>query len=269
MGIDTIRFIIPSSTLEKFVIKHSLEIVDECQNHIINNFIDKNEIKKNSDYKIKFIKISNVKNVSAYILIKYNYESFDTAKNRKKAKNFYSEVVFTGLRQPTKNISIDTYKILCLFVNRFKISDMDICFDGENETPINQENINQFYYLFQEYINSFSDTNVFHTSFYINAPVSVKEDTDKFKKILLYNKYLKESKHKKIDDELKNWKRLEVTINVKFKYKGFNLDDYLNDIERMAIQYFNSSCFSYEYLQLQNKLLTDRRTHKSYGILRG
>ncbi|WP_320035467.1 hypothetical protein [Halarcobacter sp.] len=154
-------------------------------------------------------------------------------------------------------------------MNRFKISDMDICFDGENEAPINKENINQFYYLFQEYINSFSDTNLFYTSFYINAPANVEEDADKFKKILLYDKYFKESKHKKLDDELKNWKRLEVTINVKFKYKGFNLDDYLKDIERMAIRYFNSSSFSYEYLKLQNELLTDRRTHKSYEILRG
>lgn len=264
MGIDTVRFIIPFSTLKKFLAKYNLKLVAECENYIINNYIDRNEIKKNSDYEIKFIKISNVKNVSAYILIKTNYESVGTSKSRKKRKNFYSEIVFTGLRQPTKKISIDTYKILCLFVNRFKISDMDICFDGENETEINENNINRFYYLFQEYINSFSDRNIFKTSFYINTPRSPDADTDVFKRILIYDKYIKESKHKKLDDDLKNWKRLEVTIKVQFKYKGFNLDDYLKDIERMAKRYFNSSTFSYEYLNLQNILLTDRRRHKSY-----
>lgn len=108
------------------MIKHNLVVLDECENYIINNYIDKNEIKRNCDYKIKFIKISNVKNVSAYVLIKLNYESVGISKSRKKAKTFYSEVVFAGLRQPTKKISIDTYKILSLFVNRFKISDMDI-----------------------------------------------------------------------------------------------------------------------------------------------
>lgn len=245
-----------------FVIKHNLVVRDECENYILNNYIDKEEIKKNSDYVIKFIKISSVQNVSAYILIKQNFESVGISKNRKKAKSFYSEVVFTGLRQPTKQINIDTYKILCLFINRFNISDMDICFDGENEIEINKSNINKFYYLFQEYINSFSNREIYKTSFYINTPASVTADADRFKKILLYNKYLKESKNKKLDDELKNWKRLEVTINVQFKYKGFNLSDYLSDIERMAKRCFNSSIFSYKYLNLQNALLTDRRTHK-------
>lgn len=251
------------------MIKHNLEIVDECENYIINNFIDRNEVKRNNDYGIKFIKISNVKNVSAYVLIKTNYESVGTSKSRKKRKDYYCEVVFTGLRQPTKQISIDTYKVLCLFINRFEINDMDICFDGENEIKINEENINRFYYLFQEYINSFSDSNIYKTSFYINAPAPVEDDTDQFKKLLVYDKYIKESRYKKLDDSLKDWKRLEVTINVKFKFKGFNLDDYLTDIQRLAKRFFNSSNFSYEYLNLQKKLLTDRRTHKSNGILRG
>lgn len=249
------------------MIKHNLVVLDECKNYIINNYIDRNEIKRNSDYEIKFIKISNVKNVSAYVLIKLNYESVGISKKRKKAKTYYNEIVFTGLSQPTKDISIDTYKILWLFVKRFIISDMDICFDGENETSINQSNINIFHHLFRDYINSFSDTRVYKTSFYINAPASVVNDTDIFKKILVYNKYIKESKHKKLDDELMNWKRLEVTINVHSKYKDFNLDDYLNDIEIIAKRFFNSSIISYEYFQLQNKLLTDGRTHNGKELV--
>ena len=86
--------------------------------------------------------------------------------------------------------------------------------------------------------------------------------TDYFKKILVYNKYLKESRYKNLDDELKNWKRLEVTVNIKFKFKDFVLDDYLEDMQNLAKKYFNVLSFSYEYLELQNKLLTDKRTHK-------
>jgi len=245
------------------VIKHKLPVIEKCENYIFNHYIDKQEIIKNRDYDIKFIKISNVKNVSAFILIKQNYESIGISKNRKKRKNFYYEVVFTGLRQPMKDISIDTYKTLILFINRFKINDMDISFDGENETPIDKSNINIFHHLFRDYINSFSDTRLYKTSFYINTPISYEADADRFKRILIYDKYFKECKYKKLDDRLKNWKRLEVTINVRFKYKGFNLDDYLTDIERMAIRYFNSSSFSYEYLHIQNNLLTDRRTHRN------
>ena len=237
-------------------------MVDECENYIINHYIDKKEIINNRYYYIKFIKISNVSNASAYILIKQNYESVGISKNRKKKYSHYCETVFTGLRQPTKKISIDTYRVLSLFITRFKINDIDICFDGKNETPINRSNINHFYYLFNEYINSFSDTNLYHSSFYINAPASVEADVDVFKKLLVYDKYIKESRYKNLDDNLINWKRLEVTINVKFKFKGFNLDDYLLDIETMAKKYFNSSSFSYEYLHLQKRLLIDKRTHK-------
>ena len=105
------------------------------------------------------------------------------------------------------------------------------------------------------------------SSFYINTPSSPIADTDYFKKILVYDKYLKESRYKNLDDELKNWKRLEITVNIKFKFKDFLLDDYIADMQNIATKYFNTLLFSYEYLELQNKLLTDRRTHKGVKSL--
>ena len=124
----------------------------------------------------------------------------------------------------------------------------------------------RYRYIFKDYINSFSDTHREQTSFYINTPSSPTADAERFKKILVYNKYLKESRYKKLDDELKNWKRLEITVNIKSKFKDFSFNDCIHDILKMALKYFDVSSFSYEYLNLQGKLLTDKRTHKRVKI---
>ncbi len=267
MGIDTIRFIIPSQTLHKFLISNDLVIKDSCRNYIINEYFEKKEIKQNRDYDVKFIEIGNTQNLSGYILIKHNLESVSISKSRKKKKSFYSEIVFAGLRQPTKNISISTYEILSLFIKRFKVSDLDICFDGLSELDINENTLNMYRYLFKDYISNFKNSLIEKSSFYINTPSSPTADTDYFKKILVYDKYLKENRHKNLDDELKNWKRLEITVNIKFKFKDFILDDYLEDMQEIAKKYFNVLSFSYDYIYLQNKLLTDGRTRTKNTIL--
>ena len=133
-------------------------------------------------------------------------ESISISKSRKKSKNHYSEVIFAGLRQPTKNISLSTYEILNLFIKRFKVSDLDICFDGLSELEINDNTLNMYRYLFKDYISNFKDTLIEKSSFYINTPSSPIADTDYFKKILVYEKYLKESRYKNLDDELKDRK---------------------------------------------------------------
>lgn len=223
-------------------------------------------MKQNKDYDVRYIEIGNSKNLSGYVLVKYNNESQTISRSRKKRKNYYCEVVFAGLRQPTKGISISTYSILSLFIKRFKVSNLDLCFDGLSELDINEDTLKMYLYLFKDYINSFKDTYLEKTSFYINKPSSPIADADYFKKILVYDKYLKESRYKNLDDELKNWKRLEVTVNLRFKFKDFMLDDYIEDMQVIAERYFKVSSFSYDYLNLQNKLLTDKRTHKSNNL---
>ncbi len=195
-------------------------------------------------------------------MIKQNLESVSNSKSRKKSKSHYIEIVFAGLRQPTKNINMGTYEVLSLFIKRFKVSNIDFYFDGLSELDINQNTLMRYRYIFKDYINSFSDTHLEQTSFYINTPLSPTADADRFKKILVYDKYSKESRYKILDEDLKNWKRLEVTINVNFKFKVFLLDDYLYDMQKLALKYFDVSSFSYNYLNLQRKLLIDRRTHK-------
>ena len=248
------------------MIDNSLVIKDSCKNYIINQYFEEKEIKQNRDYEVKFVEVGNAKNLSGYCLIKTNLESISISKSRKKCKNHYSEVIFAGLRQPTKNISISTYEVLSLFIKRFKVSDLDICYDGLSELDINADTLNMYRYLFKDYISNFKDTLIEKSSFYINTTSSPTADADYFKKILVYDKYLKESRYKNLDDELKNWKRLEVTVNIKFKFKDFSLDDYIADIQNIATKYFNVSSFSYDYLNLQNKLLTDGRTHKRVKI---
>ncbi|MDN5101567.1 hypothetical protein O8C99_00050 [Aliarcobacter butzleri] len=248
------------------MISNDLVIKDSCRNYIINEYFEKKELKQNRDYEVKFIEIGNTRNLSGYILIKHNLESVSISKSRNKQKNFYSEVVFAGLRQPTKHISISTYEILSLFIKRFKVSDLDICFDGLSELDINDNTLNMYRYLFKDYISNFKNALIEKTSFYINTPSSPIADTDYFKKILVYDKYLKENRYKNLDDELKNWKRLEVTVNIKFKFKNFILDDYLEDMQNIAKKYFNVLSFSYDYLLLQNKLLTDGRVRRTINI---
>ncbi|MFX4240907.1 hypothetical protein ACOL3H_10205 [Aliarcobacter butzleri] len=248
------------------MISNDLVIKDSCKNYIINEYFEKKEIKQNRDYEVKFVEIGNTQNLSGYILIKQNLESVSISKSRRKRKDFYNEVIFAGLRQPTKDISVSTYEILSLFIKRFKVSDLDICFDGLSELDINKNTLNMYRYLFKDYISNFKNALIEKSSFYINTPSSPTADTDYFKKILVYDKYLKENRYKNLDDELKNWKRLEVTVNIKFKFKDFMLDDYLEDMQKIAKKYFNVLSFSYDYLLLQNKLLTDGRTLKAKDI---
>jgi hypothetical protein len=248
------------------LIDNDLVIKDSCRNYIINQYFAEKEVKQNRDYEVKFIEVGNTKNLSGYGLIKQNFESVTTSKSKKKSKSHYSELIFAGLRQPTKDISIGTYEVLSIFIKRFKVSNIDFCFDGLSELDINENTLNMYRYLFKDYISSFKDTLIEKTSFYINSPTSPTDDADYFKKILVYNKYLKESRYKSLDDDLINWKRLEITVNIKFKYKDFSLDDYIEDMQKVAIKYFKVVSFSYEYLNLQNKLLTDRRTHKNNSL---
>ncbi len=105
------------------------------------------------------------------------------------------------------------------------------------------------------------------TSFYVNNPLNPDEDADDFKKIIVYDKYLKDSKYKIIDNSFKNWKRLEVTLNIQHKLKGFIFDDYLIDVLNLASKYFKFNDFNLDYIERQLKLLTDKRTHKGIAIV--
>ena len=179
-----------SKTLNKFLDDNKLEVEveDHSKNICINKVIKDMELKLKRDKDVKVIAIGNIKNISDYILIKSNYESIEASTKGNRAKNYKSEVIFTGLRQPIKTIDINTYKILHLFIKRFKVSNIDICFDGLSDIAINDKNKNKLNWLFKDYINNHNETKIEKTSFYLNKPIGIDRDTDYFKRVLVYKR---------------------------------------------------------------------------------
>lgn len=248
LGIDTIRFIISYDTLTKWLDKNNLIIEDKINNIIINDFYQK-EIKSEKNFKVKAIKISNTNNLSGYAIIKINDTSINLSKNSKKRKNWFVEVVFAGLRQPTKKMKKETYMILSKFVKRFKISSIDLCVDGYNHLSLSKENKFELSYIFRDYISNISDLSFYKTSLYINKPLENLDDTDIFKRILVYDKFIKEVKiNKNIPNLLEYWKRIEFTIEFKnSKLNEISFDDYIEDITRISKRYFKTDKFDTSY----------------------
>lgn len=244
-----------------------LKVEKYSKNYYINQAMAK-EIKEN---KILFIPIGNTNNLSGYILLKIDDEVVALNKERsKKYKDIdintshYVKVAFVGLRQQVKKIHIDTYRILGSFINGFDVNSIDICFDGYSGVAIHQSNINKLHWLFSDYFVNTNDTHIEKTSFYINKLVAQLDDADQYIKMILYDKYIKETRYKILNDSFKDWKRLEVRIPLNARLKDVVFDDYCLDVLTMASKYFNIDDFSLNYFYLQLELLTDGRTHKRY-----
>lgn len=238
-----------------------LEIKNYSKNYIINQYFYEKEIKQNKDSQVWFVEIGNANNLSGYILIKNNEESISASKKTKQSKTHYVEIVFAGLRQPIKEIHMSTYNVLIEFVKRFKVSYVDICFDGENKNAIDKK---MFYSLvFKNYIGNCSDEKLVGTTFYINNPSSPNVDADYFIKVMVYDKYIKECRHKVLNDTLIYWKRIEFRISVNAKLKDTNgLEDYIDDMASVAKTYFGVSSIRDTYFNQQVGWLLDKRTQR-------
>ena len=232
---------------------------DSSDNFIINQYFLEKEIKLKDDKSVQFVKISNVKNLSGYILIKNNEESISASKKNKKAKSHYVEVVFAGLRQPSKQIQMETYKVLSVFIKRFKVAYVDVCFDGRCSVPISSKVA--YRYPFEEYVGSKTNVVSNYTTLYINQPTAPNEDADYFIKILLYDKYKKESRYKSLDDTWRDWKRIEFRVSLDMKFKESEaLADYLYSMLPLARKYFKTDEVDSHYFDQQVRWLTDKRT---------
>jgi hypothetical protein len=236
-----------------------LEVEKSSSNLIINQHFLEKEIKLKDDRAVKFAKISNVKNISRYILIKNNEESISESKKAKQSKSHYVEVVFAGLRQPSKKIDMQTYKVLSAFIKRFKVAYVDVCFDGKCSVPIDAKMYHT--QLFNAYEGRKTKSILYGTSFYINAPSAPDKDADYFVKILLYDKYIKESFHKALDDAYRDWKRIEFRVSLDMKFKESEaLADYLYSMLPLAKKYFKTDEVDSHYFDKQVRWLTDKRT---------
>jgi len=250
-----------SSSLKKLLDKLNLNVKDYSRNFLINQYFEEKEFKSKNDYSVSFVEIGNTKNLSGYILLKTNTLSVSLSRQRKKSKSHYVEVIFAGLRQPTKDIDIKTYDVLNHFIKRAKVSTIDICCDGLNRKSIDKKL--HYSSVFDGYIGQKTKAKLVGTTFYINNPSAPSADADYFLKIMLYDKYIKESRHKLIDTSLKDWKRLEFRVSVNEKLKdSLTLEDYVHDVVNIAKEYFKVSSIDSSYFIQQIALMTDKRTHR-------
>ncbi|PAF49271.1 hypothetical protein BKH41_03640 [Helicobacter sp. 12S02232-10] len=216
---------------------------------------------------IKYINLKRgVKSLSNTILIIKNSKTcHEYSKNNKKSYAYFTEVVFAGLHQPSKDIEPLTLKILKAFLKRYKVHSIDLAVDFDWERSVNNTNRPLFQEATKPYQTEGIKPNIRNegSGMYLNNP---NPDTGLLK-ILLYDKYKKQTEYHKeaIKEELKNWKRLEITIKTKTRFfdwiekDGANAGiDIINDItQRLGAR--GVMGVSVEMLSLQIQKLKDLR----------
>ena len=186
---------------------------------------------------VEVVKLSKEKGLSNYMIIIRNTPLlFDLAKHHKTPKDKYCLIVFAGLHQPTKSINSDVMKFISRVTKRkaFKLQSLDIAID----TTDHRSNTESRKDAFRDNLMPFSKHGVIcnGSSYYIN-----KIGHRSMSKIIYYDKYLKQTKtHKQggLNNNLRAWKRLEITLSfdvTKPKSKNFTQYiesyDFINDLE--------------------------------------
>lgn len=264
LGIDSVRFIVQQETLLKFLTKRGYMIETIVDDPWIVQYF---KHKYGDISRLKFVRINNGRSINSLIILHHTDSCVQLEKKRKKCKGYYVEVVFAGLRQPFKDIDISTYDILAQFVKRFDVSSIDICLDGESNVQVKQSNRYVLLRMFEPWIQRYTDTNICYTTFYVNAPVETEDQTYPYSKIVFYDKFLKEVKHKYIEERYEKWKRLEVTVPLSGKLSEYMLEDLTRDIKEMAKHCFGDKAISDEFFHKQVGLLLDRRKTKSKTLV--
>ncbi|PAF50441.1 hypothetical protein BKH44_08370 [Helicobacter sp. 13S00477-4] len=165
------------------------------------------------------------KSLSNTILLIYNSMAcHNHSKINKKGYEHYVEVVFAGLHQPSKEIDSNLFKILKAFLKRFKVHSIDMACDfdyqGRLKDLLRQTSTLMDYAMKGARIRNEGD------SLYINETIS----TQGLKRILLYDKYKKQTLYHKenIHPELVDWKRLEITLQIRERFFKWIESDGLN-----------------------------------------
>jgi len=276
-GIDTIQQIARYEVFKKMVDKLGLTIEPMAKSHRLYAKLA-NEVKADSKQRrnkegftpmIEIIRLPKVnpKDKDLYISIVRNVPMlWDVAKHHKKAKDSFCLITFAGLHQPTKKISSDAIKIIDKFLRRkaFKVRSVDIAIDTYEPRPINKEGIESFQTALMPL--SKRGVNLYRTSYYLNY---VKHGN--MSKVIFYDKYQKQlTKQGKeiVTNDLKGWKRLEVTFTFDVTKKenkgfmdyieGFDFLDDLCDVQEVANK-ANIKNYSTDYLTYQLNSFIDNR----------
>ncbi|MBU1669328.1 hypothetical protein KKC13_13035 [bacterium] len=279
IGIDTIQLIANYKTVVKLVERMGLSVTTPSKNSPVSrtitdieNIKDPNQRYKCDDFQVvtEIVKLTKGKSVSNYMMITKNLPLlFDHATHHKKAKDSFCLITFTGLHQPNSKINSEAMKIVSTFTKRktFKRVSLDIAIDTqEDKQPIKYSRKEPF----RADLMPYSKLGVIvppngATSLYINNVSHFS-----IGRILYYDKYLKEKNYLKreVHHDLKNWKRLEVTVtfDVTDKHnKGFtqymeslNFIDDLYDINEVA-RLAKIKNYATDYLTYQINSLLDNR----------
>ena len=278
-GIDTIQQVARYEVFQKMADKLGLTIEPMAKSHkLYKKILDE----VNADTKqrrnregftpiVEIVKLPKVKGQGRakdfYISIVRNTPTlFDVATHHKKAKDSFCMVTYAGLHQPSKKISSDAIKIIDKFLRRkaFKLCSVDIAIDTKDHRPINKGGIKAFKSSLMLYSNR--GVILQKNSYYINFV-----DHTSISKIIFYDKYKKQLEQQGkeiITNDLKGWKRLEITLTfdvTKRENKGFNhyiesinfIDD-LYEVEAVAGRAGIKS-FKNDYLIYQLNSFVDNR----------
>ena len=290
MGIDTIRLTPVYKTLIKVLDRMDLKAIQSPSNSPVSETIRKIKKDAKRDFKkrykvekfspvVEVVKLTKGKSVSNYMIIIRNTPLlFDLATHHKKAKDTFCMVVFTGLHQPTKKVESEAMKIISKFTKRktFKLHSLDVAIDTTDYKSINKKRIESF----KQQLAPYSKHGVISegSSLYINNIGHKKSLT----KILYYDKYLKTQYHKQkgVSNDLRNWKRLEITLTFDVTdqgNKGFKSHiesmDFLNtlyDIDEVAqlaqIKNYDSDYFIYQVNSLlDNRFMNNHESREQFN----
>ena len=285
MGIDSIKLIAKYDVFKKMAEKMGLTIEPMPKS---NKYWKKINAELNSDSKkrltidkfppiVEVIKLPKVnpKDKDLYISIVRNIPTlFNLATHHKRAKDSHCLITFAGLHQPSKKISSDAIKIISKFLKRkaFKRHSIDIAIDTFESKPINKEHKKEFKNLLMPF--SKHGVNLEKNSYYINK-LDPKEGSN-MSKIIFYDKYIKQRYQQGkeiITNDLREWKRLEVTLNFDVtnrENKGFNsyiesmefIDD-LYEVHAVA-QKAKIKSYADDYLTYQLNSLIDNRVMNNH-----
>lgn len=251
-GIDTVRYIVTLVKLRKLMNELNLEYEIKISKTMMNTF--KKEVSKLTnahinDFELQIVKISKAKSLIGYMLVKKNINSDSYARHIKKKKGAYREIIFTGLHQPTKQTAKEhleaSYRVIGRFIDKCLNSTIDIALDGLYSPQIDKKALDRLMYM---YFNSTKDTKQYRDSYYINNILSPKSSIFTFKRLIIYDKFLKNGAYE-------NWKRLEITVNISKKLTVSKIDEVLASVSLLAGNYFENSNYHYTSLEKQQKKL--------------
>ena len=284
IGIDNIELIAKYDVFKKMAEKMGLTI-EPMPKQKTEETDPKKNILKRIDYEMKqdkttrlksdkFMPIVEViqlpkvgKSKALYITIIRNIPTlFDVATHHKKAKDTFCLVLFAGLHQPSKKISSEAMQIISRFIKRkaFSLRSIDLAIDTTDHRSITYKRKGAF----KDDLMPYSKHDVISkgSSLYIN-----NLDHPSISRVLYYDKYLKQLNQQKkeiIGNDLRAWKRLEITLtfDVTQKYnkgfihyiEGLNFVDDLYEVADVA-RLAGIKSYLNDYLTYQLNSLLDNR----------